>query len=118
MTDYAKRLDTIRDKWMWMPGMVDADGYRVYELCTIAGSDEVRIIKNGRIGLMIGSEIPDITDPATKGCLLQQIMEADERFEISLCASSMAKLCRVYLDGEYLYFDSYEDGLMAALEAM
>ena len=52
--------------WRWMPGMagmLEADGYRV-----LAVTDSGEVLMDG--WGYTAATIPDVTDPATRGCLL------------------------------------------------
>lgn len=49
--------------WYWMPGILDEDG------------DRVSTMDNGRDRELAGL-IPDLSDPATLGCLLHLVREA------------------------------------------
>lgn len=66
--------------WRWMTGMLRGDGFR----CTWVDEDERELAaptwcangiewKNGRTG---SKDLPDLTDPATLGCLLALVREA------------------------------------------
>ena len=51
--------------WRWMPGMLRRDSYRVTERTTYPLLTQVH-----------GGALPDLTDPATLGCLLALVREA------------------------------------------
>ena len=63
-------------KWRWMPGMLDDDG------CTVcSASDDGYLLLAGSEGSTVGwwpvaERLPDLTDPATLGCLLALVREA------------------------------------------
>ena len=50
-------------RWRWMPGMLRLDGYRACH----------RIVPRA---LNPAEDVPDLTDPATLGCLLALVREA------------------------------------------
>lgn len=58
--------------WRWMPGMLCADGTR---LCRYDGRQRWTAVKGG-IKVYVWAGIPDLTDPATLGCLLALVREA------------------------------------------
>ena len=120
MTEDLARRAVASLHWRWMPGML---------ICPRAGDPAYRIV-----GVWLVEErqtgtywkdpgiipmrrdpvgLPDLTDPATLGCLLALVREAwDDRY---LCASlSPRKLWMV--DGWSLH-DTEAEALVAALEA-
>ena len=116
------------EHWRWMPGMLDAEtGLRVVK----AGTD-----KDPRVGLgnldnfilyypdMLKGHYPDLTDPATLGCLLALVREVwgDRRAHVYhsyatglwvWIVNGMACSVRVGVDG----YDTEAEALVAALEA-
>jgi hypothetical protein len=79
MTDYSKWFDENRNRWSWKPGMVDAvSGYRVY---SVREGVVTGVIENTELGYgvyvrVVTDGIPDLHDPATRGCLMAQVREA------------------------------------------
>jgi hypothetical protein len=69
MVDLAKRAVACKG-WRWMPGMLTATGYRV---CNSYGTWPH--LQRGDT-LRSGLHFPDLTDPATVGCLLALVREA------------------------------------------
>lgn len=74
LTDLARRAVACK-KWRWLPGMKDLEGWRLHRELPLGGWDA------------IGGEweyhqvthypkLPDLTDPATVGCLLALVREA------------------------------------------
>jgi len=106
--------------WRWMPGMLDAEtGLRVVK----AGTD-----KDPRVGLgslndfilyypdMLKGHYPDLSDPATLGCLLALAREAwgDPR----LCVSTRKDDLPGFRVGEIgTWWDSEGSALLASIEA-
>ena len=62
--------------WRWMPGMLDDDG------CTVcSASDDGYLLLAGSEDSVVGwwpvaERLPDLSDPATLGCLLALVREA------------------------------------------
>jgi len=61
--------------WRWLPGMLTMDGVRIYavEGDTFDGFDDDSEYNNHPVEAL---EWPDLTDPATLGCLLALVREA------------------------------------------
>jgi hypothetical protein len=73
----ARRWVALRG-WRWMPGMLANDGWRVLVdfddgSYLLAGGNEARVCS------MTDGEAPDLTDPATAGCLLALAREITGR---------------------------------------
>lgn len=60
--------------WRWMPGMLQSDGSRV--VCVREGIPSGFRIEQGYEIWSVGEDLPDLTDPATLGCLLALVREA------------------------------------------
>lgn len=77
--DLARRAVACKG-WRWMPGVLTTTGYRIYYAeDTICGVD-----LRGEIAGSADSLIPDLTDPATLGCLLALVREAHKDPGISV----------------------------------
>jgi hypothetical protein len=63
MTTLAKRAVACA-AWRWMPGMLTENGIRV-----VRGEEGVDFAGSDR-------DCPDLTDPATRGCLLELVRQA------------------------------------------
>ena len=63
-------------RWRWMPGMqiLDAVG-EPYRIKWVNG-DSLECDDDDRIGMPYFGIVPDLTDPATVGCVLQLVREA------------------------------------------
>lgn len=57
--------------WRWLPGMLVWRGLRVIQ----GGTPISARLEDGRLTTMRGT-VPDLTDPATLGCLLSLVREA------------------------------------------
>jgi hypothetical protein len=96
MTDLAKRA-VASPHWRWMPGMLAADtGLRLDEMTTDWEGER-----------------PDLTDPATLGCLLALVREA---LGIPYLCTSVSPEGRWWVDG-YSLHDTEAEALVVALEA-
>jgi hypothetical protein len=78
VADYVKRLAACKS-WQWMLGMVDTAGYRVVEEGPVEDVYMWACILEDGTGRLytaeVGDSVPDITDPATRGCLEVQVQE-------------------------------------------
>jgi hypothetical protein len=76
LTAAAERLITVPG-FRWMPGMVDTDGYRFVDvsegIIEIDGS--LFQYSRGHYSAAVAA-LPDLTDPATLGCVLAMVREA------------------------------------------
>jgi hypothetical protein len=123
MTDYAKRLDKCRDKWRWMRGMVDTEGwifirehtfFEIHGVWTDKGGTEL-IYDNAN------PRYPDLTDPATKGCLIAQIRETHPEFcivPVQYGSETILYTIYYWLGDERGQFDTEEDAILAAIESL
>jgi hypothetical protein len=112
--------------WRWMPGMLRGDGFR----CTWVDEDERELAaptwcangiewKNSRTG---SKDLPDLTDPATLGCLLALVREAwsDECvcvLPVDYGPGGVAWFCRLTVGGRDLA-RSYVPGSVGEAEAL
>jgi hypothetical protein len=123
MTDYTERLRECKS-WRWMPGMVDACDYRVIDdrydtevplFLVNYGYETVEWVEADYFGT------PNLTDPATKGCLIAQIRKKYPEFHIQpVQYGSETVLYTVYrwLGDELGHYDTEGEAILAALEAL
>ena len=113
MTDLAKRAVACRH-WRWMPGMLGLSAkaglWRVEraDLTALSGAGAGPASVHE-----VGAWLPDLTDPATVGCLLALVREA---LGIPYLCTSVSPEGRWWVDG-YSLHDTEAEALVAALEA-
>ena len=103
--------------WRWMPGMLTADGERVY---TVREAPRPALHVCGPYGEVIRPREacnPDLTDPATLGCLLALVREAWG--QDTWVQHENEWTCFVVLDDQLDHYcgTSEAEALVAALEA-
>jgi hypothetical protein len=110
--------------WRWMSGMLRGDGFR----CIWVDEEERELAaptwckngmewKNGRTG---SKDLPDLTDPATLGCLLALVREArSEPTYLPTCLDvhDEAWVVNPPIPWRQTRYESYASVLVAALEA-
>jgi hypothetical protein len=78
LTAAAERLITLPG-FRWMPGMVDADGNRVTgngEEAVTDGYSQTLTLVSAYNSRSVKLSLPDLTDPATIGCVLAMVCDA------------------------------------------
>jgi len=129
MTDYAKRLDAIRDKWCWMPGMrfmYLGEFGKLFGQHVTDMDDGVDRGMGGKLRTdckwVDSAEcVPDLHDPATKGCLVVQVREAT--YDPDWCPrknvfNEWYDPLELDKDREVILYGTEEECILAALEAM
>jgi hypothetical protein len=62
-------------RWRWMPGMLDTDGGRIVDPERLMTAQKQSA--SSPVWLLCGPlALPDITDPATLGCIVQVVRDA------------------------------------------
>ena len=105
--------------WRWMPGMFTEDGFRVCRVDTDGYKFGYRVEYNYAYAV-IGDVLPDIDDPATRGCLLTLVREAHGapflQVSVSISREHGYRFeCNPRHRGAWV--ESEEEALVAALEA-
>lgn len=80
--------------WRWMSGMLDTSGGRFICYADCGEAAWVRRADDGCEWLPVAERLPDLTDPATLGCLLALVREAWNDPGIACVTSS-------YINGRY-----------------
>lgn len=119
----ARRAEACR-AWRWMPGMLTGDGFRCVwsdevsrEWASPTWCENGMSWKNTRTG---SKDLPDLTDPATLGCLLALVREAHAVpfLQVSVKISREHGYqfdCHPHHRGQWV--DSEAEALVVALEA-
>ena len=97
LTAAAERLISLPG-FCWMPGMVDVEGYRI-----IAHTDDGSFLVSYGDGAFWTNDValPDLTDPATLGCVLAMVREAwgTQRANCYMTWPEECWACNVQIDG-------------------
>ena len=113
--------------WRWMPGMLVMDNLRIHRVDS-DGNAASYIEKSNYVAWIQRDGIPDLTDPATLGCLLALVRETwgvPQLFVESWIAIDTKRLrwslqghidLRERMSGNRIY-DTEAEALVAALEA-
>jgi len=89
--------------WRWMPGMLTTEGMRVVVRCFSDDNEP-------------DDDIPDLTDPATLGCLLALVREAHD--QVGLVPIRMGDVeWQVLSHSGHVVGTCEADALVASLEA-
>jgi hypothetical protein len=111
--ELAKRAVACKG-WRWMPGMLTESGYRVCDNnCTWPHLQKGDTLRSGL-------HFPDLTDPATLGCLLALVREARQEstwLPTCLDAENEAWVAELPSRNRQTRHESYAAVLVAALEA-
>lgn len=136
MTSFENRLNKIREKWKWMPGMLAVSEQNYIRITKCMRNNkyyDIDSVEYGRIIAYCQSyinaewsdhfHVPDITDPATKGCLINQLRETRPGSNISQAIMQIddpSKDIRwhVFIPTRLNQsYDTEEKAIIAALEA-
>lgn len=90
--------------WVWMPGMLTTEGMRVVVRCFNDDNEP-------------DDDIPDLTDPATMGCLLALVREAHGQTTLSPVSRGRRLWCLADFGTTALQGETEVELLVAALEA-
>ena len=109
-------------RWRWMPGMVTTYGQRIAR--ADADGYAVAYYRGGHLQMVEADALPDLSDPATLGCLLALVREAwGDPYLIATkergsCWIIAIHLCDAMLvGGRYIRGATEIEALIAALEA-
>jgi hypothetical protein len=115
MIDLARRAVAC-PKWRWMPGMRTAEGLRIVHDPS-RFPDRACALRDGgwTPRLLNPGALPDLTDPATLGCLLALVREAwGDKAVIHIENNNWFY---VETDGRHLWDEDNASSLLAALVA-
>ena len=121
MSGLARRAVACRG-WRWLAGMIDDEyGYRMLSdgVWCIPALCEVTFNPDDSWQPVLGDLLPDLSDPATLGCLLALVREAYPVDSITYSLGDLEVLAVFPVDAREYRFESLESGgsLVAALEA-
>jgi hypothetical protein len=114
--------------WRWMPGMLTTEGMRVIHDPHL-WPDRPCAIREGTwvdtaVPRPLGDHLPDLTDPATLGCLLALVREAwdqEDMGAVRIFRDGLRKWCVEHDEDDALvgafYGPTEAEALVAALEA-
>ena len=123
MLDLARRAVACKG-WRWMPGMRTTEGMRTIHDPRL-WPDRPCAIREGTwvdtaVPRPLGDHLPDLTDPATLGCVLALVREArGEPTYLPTCLDVHDEAWVVRPPGPWRQtrYESYASVLLAALEA-
>jgi len=123
MLDLARRAVACKG-WRWMPGMRTTEGMRTIHDPRL-WPDRPCAIREGTwvdtaVPRPLGDHLPDLTDPATLGCLLALVREArGEPTYLPTCLDvhDEAWVINPPIPWRQTRYESYASVLVAALEA-
>jgi hypothetical protein len=107
-------------RWRWMPGMVTTYGQRIARVD--ADGYTVAYQRGGHLQMVEADALPDLTDPATLGCLLALVREAWREPTLSVAWAGggwyVVQLIRRSVDAlRWIDTATEAEALVAALEA-
>ena len=128
MLDLARRAVACKG-WRWMPGMLTTQGERVVGesreawgtrlWVSLLGADSIGGVFVRSFCDSSGSCLPDLTDPATLGCLLHLVREAweDEHTHVYWSETLQEWILGFSHRAAMRHYDTEAEALVAALEA-
>ena len=117
--DLARRAVACKG-WRWMPGMLDTTGGRFICYADCGEAAWVRRADDGCEWLPVDERLPDLTDPATVGCLLALVREAWGNDDLGTMRwDARSRWCAETTDFPYraFYGDTEAEALVVAWEA-
>ena len=119
--DLARRAVACKG-WRWMPRMVDTNGYTFIEHADCGEAQWLWVAEDGCESLPVEGRLPDLSDPATLGCLLALVREAWATPTRCLWydseMTSQGSWCWDDGKGGFWMGDTEAEALVAALEAL